>query len=145
MYNKFSRGLEQPSVPKIDKSGKFTIKDLAEAITLTRESDYIKELRNADENNRSYQIKIQDLTNKNIELASDMSQVKSMIDARDNEITRLQHVYEPDHRLDGITDQYENEKLHKRIEQLQKQLDFINDENNKLTNNFIAASKELSF
>lgn len=145
MYNKFSRGLEQPSVPKLDKAGKFTIKELVEATTLARESDYVKELRTADENNRTLQIKVQELTNKNLELASDMSQVKTMIDARDTEISRLQAMYEPDHRLDGITDTQEQEKSQKKIEQLQKQLDFLNDENNKLTNNFIAASKELSF
>jgi hypothetical protein len=39
MYNKFSRGIEQPSVPKIDKSGKFTVKELVESTTLARESD----------------------------------------------------------------------------------------------------------
>lgn len=105
----------------------------------------MKELRNADENNRTLQVKVQELTTKNIELANDMSTVKHMIDSRDGEIARLNAVYEPDHRLDGITDMYQNDNMKKKIEQLQKQLDFLNDENNKLTNNFIAASKELSF
>jgi len=61
-------------------------------------------LRNADENNRTLQMKVQELTNKNLELAQDMTQVKTMIDSRDGEISRLQAMYEPDHRLDGITD-----------------------------------------
>jgi len=39
MYNKFSRGIEQPSVPKLDKIGKFTLKEMVEATTITRESD----------------------------------------------------------------------------------------------------------
>jgi uncharacterized coiled-coil DUF342 family protein len=102
-------------------------------------------LRNADENTRTLHLKIQELSNKNFELANDMSTVKNMIDTRDSEISRLHAIYEPDHRLDGITDSYQNDSLNKKIEQLQKQLDFLNDENNKLTNNFIAASKELSF
>jgi hypothetical protein len=49
-------------------------------------------------------MKVQELTNKNLELAQDMTQVKTMIDSRDGEISRLQAMYEPDHRLDGITD-----------------------------------------
>jgi hypothetical protein len=102
-------------------------------------------LCNADENNRTLQIKVQELTNKNLKLAQDMTQVKTIIDSRDGEISRLKAMYEPDHRLDGITDTYENDKLHKKIEQLQKQLDFLNDENNIVINNFISASKELSF
>lgn len=102
-------------------------------------------MRNADENTRTLHLKIQELSNKNFDLANDMSTVKNMIDTRDSEISRLHAIYEPDHRLDGITDSYQNDSLNKKIEQLQKQLDFLNDENNKLTNNFIAASKELSF
>jgi len=47
-------------------------------------------LRNADENNRTLQMKVQELTNKNLELAQDMTQVKTMIDSRDGEISRLQ-------------------------------------------------------
>ena len=90
-------------------------------------------------------MKVQELTNKNLELAQDMTQVKTIIDSRDGEISRLKAMYEPDHRLDGITDTYENDKLHKKIEQLQKQIDFLNDENNKVINNFISASNELSF
>jgi len=102
-------------------------------------------LCNADENNRTLQMKVQELTNKNLELAQDMTQVKTIIDSRDGEISRLKAMYEPDHRLNGITDTYENDKLHKKIEQLQKQIDFLNDENNIVINNFIPASNELSF
>ena len=39
MYNKFSRGIEQISVPKLDKAGKFTLKEMVEATAITRESD----------------------------------------------------------------------------------------------------------
>ena len=49
-------------------------------------------------------MKVQELTNKNLELAQDMTQVKTMIDSRDAEISRLQAMYESDLRLDGITD-----------------------------------------
>lgn len=35
-------------------------------------------------------MKVQELTNKNLELAHDMTQVKTMIDSRDGEISRLQ-------------------------------------------------------
>ena len=56
-------------------------------------------------------MKVQELTNKNLELAQDMTQVKSIIDIRDGEISRLKAMYKPDHRLDDITDTYENDKL----------------------------------
>ena len=39
MYNKFSRGIEQLFVPKLDKAGKFALKEMVEATTITRESD----------------------------------------------------------------------------------------------------------
>ena len=49
-------------------------------------------------------MKVQELANKNLELAKNMTQVKTMIDSRDAEISRLQAMYESDLRLDGITD-----------------------------------------
>ena len=39
MYNKFARGIEQLSVLKLDKAGKFALKEMVEATTITRESD----------------------------------------------------------------------------------------------------------
>lgn len=44
-----------------------------------------------------------------------------------------------------MTSEYEHTKLVKKTEQLQKQLDFLNSENNKLTSNFIHSQKELGF
>jgi hypothetical protein len=49
-------------------------------------------------------MKVQELANKNLELAKNMTQVKTMIDSRDAEISRLKAMYVPDHRVDGITD-----------------------------------------
>jgi len=46
-------------------------------------------LRDADEKTRTLQVKIEELSSKNFELANDMSTVKGMIDARDAEISRL--------------------------------------------------------
>jgi len=40
---------------------------------------------------------------------------------------------------------YTRAQLVKKAEQLQKQLDFLNEENNKLTSSYISATKELSF
>jgi hypothetical protein len=33
LFNKFSRGLEQPSMPKLEKTGKFTVKQLVDEVT----------------------------------------------------------------------------------------------------------------
>ena len=49
-------------------------------------------------------MKVQELNNKNLELAKNMTHVKTMIDSRDAEISRLQVMYEPYPRVDGITD-----------------------------------------
>jgi hypothetical protein len=39
MYDKFSRGNEQQSVPKLDKADKFILKEMIEVKTITCESD----------------------------------------------------------------------------------------------------------
>jgi len=44
-----------------------------------------------------------------------------------------------------VTEEYTRAQLVKKAEQLQKQLDFLNEENNKLTSSYISATKELSF
>ena len=49
-------------------------------------------------------MKVQELANTNLEIAQDMKQVKTMIDSRDAEKCILKAMYEPDHRVDGITD-----------------------------------------
>jgi len=37
MFNKFSRGVEQPSMPKIEKSGKYSLKQVGElGVALTQ-------------------------------------------------------------------------------------------------------------
>lgn len=145
MFNKFSRGIEQPSMPKIEKSGKFTVKQMVDSVTDPKATDYVDELRNADEKNRDLHSKLTEALKKNETLNQDLKLMRDVIDSRDKEIHRLSSLYDVDQHLDKVTEDYEHDRLVKKVEQLQKQLDFLNQENNKLTTNFISSQKELNF
>jgi len=133
MFNKFSRGIDQPSMPKIEKSGKFTVKQMMEQIVDSKTVDFVEELRKGDEKNRELQTRLCESVKTTETLNGDLLMMREVIDKRDKEIGRLGSLYESDQHLDRITQKYEHEKLQKKVEQLQKQLDFLNAENNKLT------------
>jgi len=78
---------------------------------------------------------LKELTNANVQLASDLKLCKDLLESRDREITRLGSLYQADLHIDKVTDEYNRGQLIKRAEQLQKQLDFLNGENNTLTSN----------
>jgi len=56
-----------------------------------------------------------------------------MIEARDSEIKRLSALYESNISIEKLVQNYSVEKLERQNENLIKQLEFVNTENNKLT------------
>lgn len=65
-------------------------------------------------------------------MGSDLNTAKGMIESRDKEINRLSMLYESNINLDKLNINYTLEKVQKQNENLQKQLEFLNTENNKL-------------
>jgi len=102
MYNKFSRGIDQPSMPKIEKSGKFTVKQMVDQITDSKVIDFVDELRKGDEKNRELQARLTESIKTNETLSGDMQVMRDVIDKRDKEINRLGSLYEADQHIDKL-------------------------------------------
>lgn len=89
MFNKFSRGIDQPAMPKIEKSGKFTVKQMMEQIVDSKSTDFVDELRKGDEKNRDLQNRLVESVKSNETLNGDLVMMREVIDKRDKEIHRL--------------------------------------------------------
>lgn len=70
---------------------------------------------------------------------------KEMLKKRDIEISRLNSLYNVEQHIDNISEEYKVNKYIRQIDNLNKQLEFLNEENNKLTQNYLKMSKDLSF
>jgi len=91
-------------MPKVEKSGNISIQQLIDSVTNNQENEYIDELRKSDENNRTFQLKIQELTEKNDTIVEDLKTMSECIDSRDREILRLSSLYQEDVHIDKITE-----------------------------------------
>lgn len=134
LANKTSTGLNAPVHPKIMSSGQFSQKDLPSISGKngTVAEDWATELRHSDAKGKQVMNKLEEQLHLNQQISNDMSAAKAMIETRDREISRLSMLYESNINLDKINLNYSLDKLHKQNENLQKQLEFLNSENNKL-------------
>jgi chromosome segregation ATPase len=96
------------------------------------DQDWASELRNADGKSKQLIIKLDEQLMNNKQMGSDLNTAKGMIESRDKEINRLSMLYESNINLDKLNINYTLEKVQKQNENLQKQLEFLNTENNKL-------------
>lgn len=143
LINKMTRGQDSHlNIPKVEQSGKISLElsELCKAQTL----DYTDELRRADETKVELSNKVKKLSAINDALERDLNMLKGMIDGRDKEINRLTNLYEPEIHMDKLAFNHERETQVRKIENLENQLEFLNSENNKLTEQYIAARKELN-
>jgi len=96
------------------------------------DQDWASELRNADGKSKQLISKLDEQLMNNKQMGSDLNTAKGMIESRDKEINRLSMLYESNINLDKLNINYTLEKVQKQNENLQKQLEFLNTENNKL-------------
>jgi chromosome segregation ATPase len=131
---KSSTGLNAPVHPKIISNGQFSQKDLPSLLDKNGsvDQDWASELRNADGKCKQLIIKLDEQLMNNKQMGSDLNTAKGMIESRDKEINRLSMLYESNINLDKLNINYTLEKVQKQNENLQKQLEFLNTENNKL-------------
>lgn len=134
LANKTSTGLKAPVHPKIISSGQFSQKDLPSMNDKNGSvaEDWATELRHSDAKGKQIMNKLEEQLQLNNQISSDLSHAKTMIESRDKEINRLSMLYESNINLDKINLNYSLEKLQKQNDNLQKQLEFMNSENNKL-------------
>jgi hypothetical protein len=65
-------------------------------------------------------------------LMNDFNSSKNMIQERDNELKRLNALYENNVNTDTLVSKYQVDKYKRTIENLNRQLEYINNENNTL-------------
>lgn len=132
LINKMTKGQDSHlNVPKLEQTGKI-ITDLSN-LYKTSQLDYKEELIRADETKVELTNKIKKLSLINDALEKDLNLLKSVIDKRDKEISRLSNLYEPEIHMDILAVNHERESQKRKVENLETQLEFLNTENNKLT------------
>jgi len=132
LINKMTKGHEAHlNIPKLEQTGKI-ISELGDIYKVTQ-LDYKDELMRADETKVDLTNKVRKLSVINDALEKDLNLLKSVIDKRDKEINRLTNLYEPEIHMDKIALNFERESQKRKIDNLETQLEFLNSENNKLT------------
>jgi len=135
--------------PSIEMSRPIQISELkSELETEIKRDDrklWAAELSSADDRNNKLQERLLEENTKCKDLYSDINRLEKLVGNRESEIKRLSAMYEGGQNLEELRNNYKKESTERTIENLQKQLDFVNSENNRLNSDQLELRKELQY